>query len=860
MSKGKGKEGADGIQTFLRIRPSKKPSDYFKINELEQSSLSFSLPQGFRSEYINNSKLRHDFHFNGIIPMDAKQDDVFSKVGSAAVQNALDGFNSTIFAYGQTGSGKTFTITGGPERYADRGIIPRAISMIFSEFRKRTDVQCKIFISYLELYNEQGYDLLDPTHESKALEDMPKVNILEDEHGNFHIKNLSMNPAETEEDALNLLFMGDTNRAIAETPMNMASSRSHCIFTMAMEVRGNGSDKIRRSKLHLVDLAGSERVKKTNSSGSILTEAKYINSSLFFLEMVVVALHEKATKGRAHIPYRNSMMTSVLRDSLGGNSKTIMIATINPEADHTDESLSTCRFAQRVSLIKNRATINEDMDPSMVIRRLKQEILTLREEIAFLKGEAGEGDVLGPSELDTLKTQCREYCDDHDPRSMLNVGTMTLTKIKDAFAIMKNCVLEARAKSNTGPSGTGDRATSAQQSEEMTTLTQQIKDMKSCLLQRDNEIAILVNMVKKGKTASHVSNVVSSREGLRGSGDYGAGTSPVSSSSGSHYDRSGKSSSHNDVAPAKEGDDRSVTSATNQYRAPADPEEIQRQRLAAREEKVINRHLFGVAPPSDAAENKKVMDDPSIAFEYFRTKCSLSPAIEENKDLLREKYGEAKLLGERANQSRSTITYLKSSIESLRRERAMANLSSSQDGMSSMEAANKMDNETEEEANHRKAIEQEKVVYKESFEKLRVLKPEIEHIRKILEKGRSNLQSQFDQWYNALLGRNGKVLGSTAGAGTSMYGAPSSANTGAGGGAVRGGYTSAGNVGNGSHMANVGNASAPAERLAWGTPPQGAPRGQAKAESKSAGGDDVNDDIRAFQQAKEELLKRRAGR
>jgi kinesin family protein 6/9 len=152
-----------------------------------------------------------------------------------------------------------------------------------------------------------------------------------------------------------------------------------------LESRIAGSDKVRRSKLHLVDLAGSERVGKTNSTGSVLTEAKYINSSLFFLEMVIVALHEKATKGRSHVPYRNSMMTSVLRDSLGGNCKTIMIATINPEAPQTEESLSTCRFAQRVSLIKNKASINEDQDPSLVIRRLKSEVLNLREEIAYLK-------------------------------------------------------------------------------------------------------------------------------------------------------------------------------------------------------------------------------------------------------------------------------------------------------------------------------------------------------------------------------------------------------------------------------------------------------------------------------------------
>ena len=140
--------------------------------------------------------------------------------------------------------------------------------------------------------------------------------MLEDEDGNYHLKNLSMHPASSEEDALNCLFLGDTNRAISETDMNQASSRSHCIFTISIEGRSTGSDTVTRSKLHLVDLAGSERVHKTSTSGQTLREAKYINSSLFYLEMVIVALHEKSKSGRTHIPYRNSMMTSVLRDSL----------------------------------------------------------------------------------------------------------------------------------------------------------------------------------------------------------------------------------------------------------------------------------------------------------------------------------------------------------------------------------------------------------------------------------------------------------------------------------------------------------------------------------------------------------------
>jgi kinesin family protein 6/9 len=136
------------IQTFLRIRPSKQPSGYFE--EVNGESIKFLLPEG-ADRTVNNSKLKHQFHFNGTVPMSASQEEVFKKVGAPAVQNALDGFNSTIFAYGQTGSGKTFTLTGGPERYSDRGIIPRSISMMYNTFRTRTDVQFKCFISYLEI-------------------------------------------------------------------------------------------------------------------------------------------------------------------------------------------------------------------------------------------------------------------------------------------------------------------------------------------------------------------------------------------------------------------------------------------------------------------------------------------------------------------------------------------------------------------------------------------------------------------------------------------------------------------------------------------------------------------------------------
>ena len=242
------------------------------------------------------------------------------------VDSVIEGYNGTVFAYGQTGSGKTFTITGGAERYVDRGIIPRALSYIFGKIADKTDTTYEVRVSYLEIYNEAGYDLLDPSHETKGLEDLPKVTLQEDHDGRIHLRNLSAQLARNEEEALNLLFVGDTNRMISETPMNMASSRSHCIFTISIEARPSGSDVVRRSKLHLVDLAGSERVKKTGIEGTVLREARYINLSLHYLEQVIVALQEKK-----FVPYRNSMMTSVLRDSLGGNCKTVMVATLSSE-------------------------------------------------------------------------------------------------------------------------------------------------------------------------------------------------------------------------------------------------------------------------------------------------------------------------------------------------------------------------------------------------------------------------------------------------------------------------------------------------------------------------------------------------
>ncbi|XP_047132844.1 kinesin-like protein KIF6 isoform X5 [Hydra vulgaris] len=422
------------IQIFCRIKPTKQSPGLYEVKSTDtlKNEIFFYLPHGVSDGYINNKKENYIFLFDQVFDQKSVQDEVFLGVAFPVIKNVLCGYNGTIFAYGQTGSGKTFTITGGAERYVDRGIIPRTLSYIFKHQLETPSLTYTTHVSYLEIYNETGYDLLHPNHDGTKLEDLPKVSLLEDNDGNIHLKNLSVNQAFNEEEALNLLFLGDTNRMIAETPMNQASTRSHCIFSIHLTIKEQNSPTIRKSKLHLVDLAGSERVSKTGVCGTLLKEAKYINLSLHYLEQVIIALSDKS---RNHIPYRNSMMTAVLRDSLGGNCMTSMIATISIDKNNIDESISTCRFAQRVALIKNNAFLNEELDPKLLIMKLKQEILDLKNELYLLTGADYNSNLTEEEKL-KLQQLITDYLNNTDKDSYLSVGA-DMRKINFSFMHLK---------------------------------------------------------------------------------------------------------------------------------------------------------------------------------------------------------------------------------------------------------------------------------------------------------------------------------------------------------------------------------------------------------------------------------------
>ena len=292
------------ISTYLRCRPCKRPSGFFELGE--DSVVQVEVPKEAVGGMVNNKRNRWRFGFNGLIGTEATQDEVFETVARPVVDSVIEGFNGTVFAYGQTGSGKTFTLTGGVSSYNERGIIPRALSALYAHIDGQSEMEYTVRISYLELYNESGFDLLDSRQSSAGAYgggggELGRVSaVTEDEHGEVTLRGLSSHVASTEEEALNLLFMGDTNRAVAETTMNATSSRSHCVFTASLESRPVGAPTLRRSKLHLVDLAGSERVSKTGASGNTLNEALCINTSLHFLEMVIVALQELTHLLTAH--------------------------------------------------------------------------------------------------------------------------------------------------------------------------------------------------------------------------------------------------------------------------------------------------------------------------------------------------------------------------------------------------------------------------------------------------------------------------------------------------------------------------------------------------------------------------------
>ena len=365
------------IRVVIRTRPTQQfASKNISISSID-NKINITIPKGENKGIINNQKENWNFQFDKILH-NVAQEEVFEYVKSV-ISSSTRGFNGTVFAYGPTGSGKTFTMSGSSSNFNYRGIIPRSITRLFQELGGKIEYESKVTISYLEIYNEIIFDLLSPI---PANEQKGEIHFQEDAKGNVVVKGLSKHIVANEEEAFNLLFEGESNRTVSEHQLNKASTRSHCIFTISIEMKSKveSSEKVLTSKLNFVDLAGSERVKETGSTGIALKEAAYINKSLTFLEQVVVALTDK-TKRKEYVPYRQSKLTHILKDAIGGNCRTIMIATIWPEEQFILDTLSTLNFAKRMKNVVNDLSVNIMLDKNAYVKKLTKEIKELKKEL-----------------------------------------------------------------------------------------------------------------------------------------------------------------------------------------------------------------------------------------------------------------------------------------------------------------------------------------------------------------------------------------------------------------------------------------------------------------------------------------------
>ncbi|XP_067655828.1 kinesin heavy chain-like [Haliotis asinina] len=477
------------IKTYARLKPSPSLYDEYDISP---TTLQIRTPEIFR-DYGSPGKfratVRHEYYFDRVFDVSDTQETVFDGVAREIINGFLNGYNGTMFAYGQTGTGKTYTVEGSARRYSDRGLAPRALSMIYKSLEQRSDEDITVHISYMEIYQEVAYDLLNPGARTfSPVTPLPRVGVAEGTGGSCLLRNLSIHLAASEEIAQSLLLQGQTNRRVAETPVNQRSSRSHAVFSIYLTAKRPDSDVIVRSKLHLVDLAGSERVAKTGVDGQQLTEAKSINLSLHHLETVIISLQADSgidrqrtaqslrqfssspqlnrpytaddARSPKHVPYRNSLLTMVLRDSLGGNCQTAMIATISLEVQNLGESLSTCRFAQRVACIANHATRNEEIDDRTLIKRLKKRVAELEAEIAFMKlnKDTECTDEMMSSKLtDEDKLHCARVVHEYLGGRLSDPVTAGITdpyKFRECLRLLKKMVLSGYFKSGSG-SGSG---------------------------------------------------------------------------------------------------------------------------------------------------------------------------------------------------------------------------------------------------------------------------------------------------------------------------------------------------------------------------------------------------------------------
>ncbi|KAF2197432.1 kinesin-domain-containing protein [Delitschia confertaspora ATCC 74209] len=362
------------IKVVARFRPQNK----VEINSGGEPIVEF------KSEdtcVVQSREASGAFTFDRVFDMSCRQSDVFDFSIRSTVDDILNGYNGTVFAYGQTGAGKSYTMMGSDiDDDEGKGIIPRIVEQIFaSMLASPSNIEYTVRVSYMEIYMERIRDLLNPVNDN--------LPVHEEKNRGVYVKGLLEVYVSSVPEVYEVMRRGGAARAVAATNMNQESSRSHSIFVITITQKNLETGSMKSGQLFLVDLAGSEKVGKTGASGQTLEEAKKINKSLSALGMVINSL----TDGKStHIPYRDSKLTRILQESLGGNSRTTLIINCSPSSYNDAETISTLRFGMRAKTIKNKAKVNAELSPAelkALLKKAQGQVTNFESYIANLEGE-----------------------------------------------------------------------------------------------------------------------------------------------------------------------------------------------------------------------------------------------------------------------------------------------------------------------------------------------------------------------------------------------------------------------------------------------------------------------------------------
>ena len=403
------------VKVFCRIRPENEKE---KLNGLKtcmfphsETTVKIYTDVPSTSAIINNkeeNRSSQDFTFDRIFGSDSTQEQIFEVIAKPIILAAFEGINGTLFCYGQTSSGKTFTMEGIHGDAVLMGIIPRMMEFVFDFISKgSSDIEFSVKCQYYQIYNEKIQDLLDPRKNDLA--------IREDKNKGIWVEDCTEAYVGGVEEMYSVFSQGTGNRTVAATKMNKGSSRSHSLFAVTIFQRNTITGSSKTGRIYFVDLAGSEKMSKTGIEGGLgLKEAQNINKSLMTLGMVINAL----TEGAKHVPYRDSKLTRVLQESLGGNSMTNLIITCSPNYINQAESLSTLRFGQRAKLIKNKVVANTQQSVKELLMKLKiaeekirnLELIIGQGSQGSSEGQKSRGREQGTSRKNSEKCdECKKY-------------------------------------------------------------------------------------------------------------------------------------------------------------------------------------------------------------------------------------------------------------------------------------------------------------------------------------------------------------------------------------------------------------------------------------------------------------------